>query len=342
MGWIKPATTDDHYFCGFATSEAGNVKGLDSYASGADCVLYARFNGLTPLTITSDQTFPTGSWTFFAVVVDITNSLLKVWINGTKKEVAITAGNPVSAGTNFALGRLGEYANYYNGAVDDFAIFNRALTDAEITDHYNGDDGAGSASASPSISPSVSVSLSPSPSPSVSVSLSPSISESASPSVSASASISLSPSLSASLSPSLSPSEGYQVYTKGDYAGLPADDTDLENAYTEQQETDVATSNDVRVGQTGTLQYMIHQYKDFVGDESYCTIEWEGQTSLAPSSSTVYLQIYNRNTSEWVTVDSDDFSSVDTDFVLTANIPDLTDYKDGAGIISCRVYQLAV
>jgi hypothetical protein len=135
---------------------------------------------------------------------------------------------------------------------------------------------------------------------------------------------------------------GYQAYTKGDYAALPANDNDLEVGYTAQDETDVATSNNVRVGQTATLQYMIHQFKDFVGANTYCSVEWEGQTSLAPNLSTVYLQIYNRTSGLWEDLDTDNASAPDTDFILTANIPDLTDYKDASGIISCRIYQLAI
>ena len=43
----------------------------------------------------------------------------------------------------------------------------------------------------------------------------------------------------------------------------------------------------------------------------------------------------------WDTVDSDNITGADTDFVLTANIADLTNYKSGS-IITCRVYQLSV
>lgn len=96
------------------------------------------------------------------------------------------------------------------------------------------------------------------------------------------------------------------------------------------------------MGQTATEQYMIHQYKDFVGDHADCALEWEGQTSLAPSLSTVYLQIFNHSTLEWETVDSDNSSSANTDFGLEGIIADLTDYKDDQNIISSRVYQLAI
>lgn len=149
-------------------------------------------------------------------------------------------------------------------------------------------------------------------------------------------------SASPSVSPSASPSAGYSEYTKGDYVALPANDSDLETNYSTQDETDVATKDDVRVDQTGTQQYMIHQFKDFVGSSGFCSLEWEGQSTLAPSSSTVYLQIYNRNTNTWDTVDSDNSSSANTDFILLAQVADLTNYKNTGNVISCRVYQLAL
>jgi hypothetical protein len=215
-----------------------------------------------------------------------------------------------------------------------------------------------SPSASESRSPSASVSLSPSASPSSSqspsssaslspsssISLSPSASESRSPSasISLSPSASQSPSSSVSSSPSPSPSQGYQAFTRGSYAALPTDTADLETDYSAQDETDVATKNDVRVLQAATGEYAIHQYKNFVGNASTANLEWEGQTNVAPSTSTVYLQIYNHNTSEWETVDSDNSSAVDTDFSLTAVIASLTNYRDASLIMSCRVYQYAV
>jgi len=101
----------------------------------------------------------------------------------------------------------------------------------------------------------------------------------------------------------------------------------------------VETSNDVRVGQTATNEYAIHQFKNYVAGDG-CFLTWEGQTNCPPSLSPVYLQIYNRNTNEWETVDSDNSSPEDIDFTLTKTMADLSDYKDGNNVIVCRVYQL--
>ena len=95
----------------------------------------------------------------------------------------------------------------------------------------------------------------------------------------------------------------------------------------------------MRVAQTATNEYAIHQFKDYVGSANTATLEWEGQTNCPPVLSTVYLQIYNRTSGLWETVDSDNSSAENTDFTLTANIANLTDYKDANTVISCRVYQ---
>jgi hypothetical protein len=120
---------------------------------------------------------------------------------------------------------------------------------------------------------------------------------------------------------------------------LPGDDADLETVYSAQDVTDVGTKDDVRVSQNAVAEFAIHQYKDYGGAAGVCDIEWEGQTNYAPTESTVFLQIYNRDTTTWETIDSDNTSAADTDFSLTAHMSSLTDYKDASNTISCRVYQ---
>ena len=73
-----------------------------------------------------------------------------------------------------------------------------------------------------------------------------------------------------------------------------------------------------------------------------CTLTWEGKTDCLPSSSPVYLQIYNHNSSSWETVDSNNLSAVNTNFILTASISNTANYVNVDDVISCRVWQLAI
>lgn len=143
-------------------------------------------------------------------------------------------------------------------------------------------------------------------------------------------------------SQSASPSAGTEIYSRESVATLPANDSSLATAYTSQDYLDVNSSNNVRVGVDGTSTYMVHLFKDFAGANGGVDITCELQSSLAPSSSPVYLQIYKHSTAEWQTLTSNDEEDADTDFTLTAHVDGLTAYKDEQNIITCRVYQETV
>jgi len=113
----------------------------------------------------------------------------------------------------------------------------------------------------------------------------------------------------------------------------------LEVSYTGQDYIDVATFDGITVDQTASEQYAIHQFKDHVATTG-ATFTWKGQTDIAPTTSTVYLQIYNTNSNLWEEIDSDNITGIDTDFTLTANVSNLTNYKDINQVVTCRIYQL--
>ena len=79
-----------------------------------------------------------------------------------------------------------------------------------------------------------------------------------------------------------------------------------------------------------------------MGEQGSCSLNWNGQSTLAPSSSAVILQIYNHDSGEWENVDTEDAEDASVDFSLGGTIPDLTNYKDAGNVISCRIYQLAI
>lgn len=200
-----------------------------------------------------------------------------------------------------------------------------------------------STSPSASVSPSTSVSASVSPSTSVSPSVSPSASQSPSTSVSPSISpsSSASSSVSSSVSPSISasPSQGFSQYTRQNTPVLPTNNNDLQTLYTDQEEDDVARPDNVRVTQAGVQEYVIHQFKNFANGHSTAELKWEGQATVAPSTSTVYFQVYNQSTG-WETIDQNSTAPANTDFTFFHPLADLTAYKDATNVISTRVYQL--
>ena len=133
------------------------------------------------------------------------------------------------------------------------------------------------------------------------------------------------------------------MYTRGEYVATPADDTNLTTNYSAQDVLDVAEDDDTTyVGQTATENYMIHQFKNFVGDNPSCQVTWNGKSTLAPSASIVKLQIYNIDTTTWVDVATNNVADANTDFTLSGPIADLSPYTDTSNVITCRVWQEAI
>ncbi|RLG73165.1 MAG: hypothetical protein DRO23_09420 [Thermoprotei archaeon] len=85
-------------------------------------------------------------------------------------------------------------------------------------------------------------------------------------------------------------------------------------------------------------EYAFHQYKD-TGSGIIVDIEWEGKTSLSPAVRPIIIQAYNRNTTTWDTLVSFSTAVVGSDINITKSGISTTNYADGSGEISFRVYQ---
>ena len=113
-----------------------NFKGF--YFDSSDYTPRFALTGLTTtLNIKSSTgTISTGTWYFLCGVYDSANSKLKIFVNGTKTEATASGSAVLSAG-EFCIGRWGAYTTLnFDGIIDDAFIFNRALTDAEVTKLY--------------------------------------------------------------------------------------------------------------------------------------------------------------------------------------------------------------
>jgi len=87
-------------------------------------------------------------------------------------------------------------------------------------------------------------------------------------------------------------------------------------------------------------QYATFLFKDTNDSQEQFSRSWNGQSSLAPSDSTVYLQIYNRTSGLWENWASNDSAEADTDFTLEGSkTTGLSDYFNANFEIACRVYQ---
>jgi hypothetical protein len=136
---------------------------------------------------------------------------------------------------------------------------------------------------------------------------------------------------------------GSKFYSREDKTSLPADVNPMATFYSNTEVSDVDSDNATRVSLSG-VNYPIHMYQyRHTNNTDNITISWNGQTDLAPSTSTVYLQIYNYNSSIWDTLDSDNSSSANSDFTLEGSkTTSVSNYYSTIYLVSVRVYQQSV
>lgn len=136
------------------------------------------------------------------------------------------------------------------------------------------------------------------------------------------------------------------VYSREFVGSLPVDDATLGTIYSSQEVTDVSDNDDVFVDLVmNDAGFGVHEFKKYNSNnqEEQFTVTARVKSDLAASTSTIYLQVFNRDTSSWETLDSDNSTGADTEFVLTGGkSSDLSDYFDANYVVAFRVYQEAV
>ena len=139
--------------------------------------------------------------------------------------------------------------------------------------------------------------------------------------------------------------EGYvsDLFTRESASDLESDDANLTTVFSEQEYTDVGTDDDDFVDLEGNGVYQKFLFKEYNEDNNNTdnfVITWKGKTTLAPSDSSVYLQIYNRDTPSWETIDTESSANANTEFTLSGiKTTSLSDYYDEDYVVNCRVYQ---
>jgi len=104
-----------------------------SVSSGKSNVRYAIKNGGTELNVSYSYTFPLNIWTHLAITQ--TGNTSRLYINGvlvaTNTAINIKPTNLGSTTLNY-LGKSQFADPMFNGSIDEFKIYNRALSDSEI------------------------------------------------------------------------------------------------------------------------------------------------------------------------------------------------------------------
>ena len=131
-----------------------------------------------------------------------------------------------------------------------------------------------------------------------------------------------------------------QAYTRANKASLPTNADPLDTTYSTQDKSDVQFDDATRVAVSG-FNNLIHLYKyRHTNNTDPINLTWNGQASIAPTSKTVKLQIYNFVTPGWEDVQTNSAAAANTDFTLTGTITtDLSEYYDDNNYVYARVYQ---
>lgn len=152
--WVKQnaGTFDDYSNSAYVLrTRSGNVDGFGIYIYAPASSDYGKVSVMTyhntngsQKAVTSTTAIPLDTWYHVFGVVDMnasTYGTLKLYVNGVFVNSITQVNARVSTGTTtLAIGRIGDYNDgYFKGWVDEVRVYNKALTQPEITALYNQD-----------------------------------------------------------------------------------------------------------------------------------------------------------------------------------------------------------
>lgn len=112
------------YYCAYQPLTPGFVFAID--------------NGTTANAATFSGTATANTWYFIVASYDSTNDLIQISINNSVTQVTSQAGGVRIAATDFWIGGISGFSNYYtSGRIDEIGYWHRLLTAQERTYLYN-------------------------------------------------------------------------------------------------------------------------------------------------------------------------------------------------------------
>ena len=126
--WLNPKD--------FGFGRAFSNGSVTVMTSGASLTLRRNYGGLVSGadSVTASNALAPGTWTHVIGTYD--GRVLSLYVNGASINSQFSDGNakPSLASGETLLGTDGSF--YFNGAIDDFSVYNRALTPSEVAVHY--------------------------------------------------------------------------------------------------------------------------------------------------------------------------------------------------------------
>lgn len=135
VAWVKLATLAD-FHCVMAKTNTVNSTDHRLLVDSTGAVLFQLTGLSTNIQVTSTNRVTAGIWACLTAVYDSSEQRLKVWVDGTKTEV-VASGSANDSNGDFSVGRLGSAGSFYfNGVIDEVAIYSRAWSDSEVRSYF--------------------------------------------------------------------------------------------------------------------------------------------------------------------------------------------------------------
>lgn len=144
--WINLETAipnaNDQYEIASKTAFTSGNYGWDLYllnVSGAQRIYFAQSSNGTSFTQPFWSFSPSTSTWYHIVIVQDVGTNVTLYIDGVSQGTGTAVASNFNNNGNFYLGR--GFSNNLDGILDEFGIWNRTLTSAEVTELYNSGNG---------------------------------------------------------------------------------------------------------------------------------------------------------------------------------------------------------
>jgi len=134
--WVKPGASQNSYAGVFGNHKVGNDGATFRQASTALNEYHLVIgDGLVWYTITPNASLTANTWSFVTIVKS--SSEVIMYVNGVEEASKNMETDESPSSQNLYIARNAADGVYWKGAVDEFRIYNRALSVAEISAIYN-------------------------------------------------------------------------------------------------------------------------------------------------------------------------------------------------------------
>ena len=143
--WVKATDyTPDSFKSILWQKESGSFGQITLVIRPTGVIEMSVGNGLASVKARTTTTLTNGTW-YHVVGTVLNNGDVKIYLNGNLEDTAAYAGIMANLTSKILIGasetQEGSIKSYFDGQIDEVAIFDRELTQQDITDLYNGDKG---------------------------------------------------------------------------------------------------------------------------------------------------------------------------------------------------------